>query len=175
LYLTFDDGPDTDSTPAILKILAMYNIKATFFCSGEAAEKNPELISKILSEGHIIGNHGYSHLNGWKTSIDTYIKDVEKAFPVTSTGLFRPPYGKLTLRQYNKLKRRFRIVFWDIMPYDFDRSFGGENCLKVLKRKIRPGSVNVLHDTKGSAVIDFLEDFLVFSIKEGYRFNSISL
>jgi peptidoglycan-N-acetylglucosamine deacetylase len=175
VYLTFDDGPDPVSTPALLKILARNNVKATFFCSGNAAEKNPDLISRILSEGHIIGNHSYSHLNGWKTSDELYISEVEKAAVVTSQTLFRPPYGKLTLRQYNKLKRRFRIVFWDIMPYDFDRSFGAENCLKVLKRKIRPGSVIVLHDMEGSVVVDFLENFLIFSRSEGYRFNSISL
>jgi peptidoglycan/xylan/chitin deacetylase (PgdA/CDA1 family) len=69
LCLTFDDGPDPGSTPQLLDILDKYNIKSLFFCDGRAAEKYPDLIKRMISRGHIIGNHGYSHLDGWRTSL----------------------------------------------------------------------------------------------------------
>lgn len=171
LCLTFDDGPNPDSTPQILDILDLYNIKAMFFCDGKAAEKYPDLINQIISKGHVIGNHGYNHLNGWKTSTEKYIADIEKAAAYTSGSLFRPPYGRLRFWQYCKLKRKYKIVFWDIMPYDFDASFGNEKSLQVLKYKIRPGSVILLHDNPNSAAIKILVEFLAFAVDEGYSFE----
>jgi len=171
LCLTFDDGPNPDSTPQLLEVLDEFNIKAVFFCDGRAAEKYPDLISHITSKGHLIGNHGYNHLNGWKTSTEKYIADIEKAAPTISGSLFRPPYGSLRLGQYRKLKKRYKIVFWDIIPYDFDASFGSEKSLQVLKNKIRPGSVIVLHDNPNSAAINILEEFFAYAVDEGYRFG----
>jgi len=171
LYLTFDDGPSPDSTPQILDILDLCNIKAVFFCDGRAAENYPDLIRQITSKGHIIGNHGYNHLNGWKTSTEKYIADIEKAAAFTSDRLLRPPYGRLRFGQYRKLKKNYKIVFWDLMPYDFDASFGNEKSLQVLKNKIRPGSVIVLHDNTKSAAITILKEFLDFVIDDGYRFE----
>ncbi len=171
LCLTFDDGPNPDSTPQLLDILDQHQIKAVFFCDGRAAEKYPDLINQISSKGHIIGNHSYNHLNGWKTSTEKYVDDIDKAAALTSGSLFRPPYGRLRFEQYRKLKKKYKIVFWDLMPYDFDDSFGAENSLKILKSKIRPGSVIVLHDNPNSVAIKILEEFLTFAVKEGYRFG----
>jgi peptidoglycan/xylan/chitin deacetylase (PgdA/CDA1 family) len=171
LYLTFDDGPDPDSTPQLLDILGIHNIKALFFCSGRAAEKYPGLIDQIRSGGHLTGNHGYNHLNGWRTSLKMYEADITKAAPFTSSLLFRPPYGRLRYTQYRKLRETCKIVFWDIMPYDFDPLFGGENSLRILKNKIRPGSIIVFHDTSHSLANKILDEFIKFSVIEGYRFD----
>lgn len=170
LCLTFDDGPDPDSTPQLLDILHKYNIKALFFCNGSAAERYPDLIERITSGSHIIGNHGYLHLNGWGTSLSRYITNVSSAAKLTSPGIFRPSFGHLRFCQYKKLREVYKIVFWDIMAYDFDRSFGGSNSLRVLKKKMRPGSIIVLHDTKNSTLQDFLEEFINYSISKGFRF-----
>jgi peptidoglycan/xylan/chitin deacetylase (PgdA/CDA1 family) len=171
LYLTFDDGPDPDSTPQLLDILDRYNIKAVFFCTGRAAEKYPGLINQITKRGHLTGNHGYDHLNGWRTSFDEYVTDVTNAAPFTSSLFFRPPYGRIRFNQYKKLKKKYQIVFWDIMPYDYDTSFGGDNSLKILKNKIRPGSIIVFHDTSKSVANEILEEFITFSVNRGYRFD----
>ncbi len=171
LYLTFDDGPNILSTPLLLNILAKHSIKAVFFCSGKSASRNPDLIKKIKSEGHIVGNHGYSHLNGLLTSKQKYLTDVRKGSEYTSEKLFRPPYGKLTFPQYLELKKSYRIIFWDIMPFDFDRRFGSDRSLSILKKLVRPGSVIVLHDTESSTLLEFLEDFIVFAVAEGYGFR----
>lgn len=173
LYLTFDDGPDAESTPRLLDILRKHEISAVFFCSGAAAEKYPELIHLIRQEGHHIGNHGYSHLNGWRTGSLKYINDVKRASTLTSDKIFRPPFGRLSFRQA-RLLRPYKLIFWDIMAYDFDRSFGKKKSLNVLKRKIRPGSIIVLHDTALSCANEILDEFIAFALGKGYRFDMIS-
>lgn len=170
LFLTFDDGPDPVSSPQLVDILDKYDVKALFFCDGTAAENYPDLIDLIKSKGHLIGNHGYNHLNGWKTSAKRYIADVENAAVNTSSYLFRPPYGRLRLSQYRKLKENYKIVFWDIMPYDFDESFRSEDSFKVLLRKMRPGSIIVLHDNPRSSLIPVLHKVIEAAINSGYRF-----
>jgi len=170
LCLTFDDGPDPDSTPELLEILDKHKIKAVFFCDGRAAELYPVLIQKIKGEGHLVGNHGYNHLNGWGTSLKDYCNDVDHASRFTSGTFFRPPYGLIKINQYRKLKNTFKIVFWDVMPYDFDRDFEPERSLKILNKRIRPGSVIVLHDRQDSASRLFLNEFLELSVKKGYSF-----
>ncbi len=170
LCLTFDDGPDPASTPLLLQILSRRDIRAIFFCTGSAAERYPDLTELIRSGGHVIGNHGYRHLDGWKTSVEEYFENVSRAAPFTSGRLFRPPYGRLTPGQYRRLKESYEIVFWDIMPFDFDSRFGSRNSLKVLMRMIRPGAIIVLHDKPGSSVLLFLEEFIDRAAEAGYSF-----
>jgi peptidoglycan/xylan/chitin deacetylase (PgdA/CDA1 family) len=170
LCLTFDDGPHTESTPVILKILEKHNINAIFFCDGQEAEIHPSLVDQIKSGGHLIGNHGYSHLNGWRTSTQHYVSDIDRSAPLTSSCLFRPPYGRLKISQYLQLKRRYKIVFWDLMPYDFDKSFHPAESYNLLLIKIRPGSVIVLHDQPSSSLIPFLHQFIETANHRGYRF-----
>ena len=170
LCLTFDDGPDPGSSPELLDILDNYNVKAIFFCDGRAAEKYPHLIDLIKSKGHLTGNHGYNHLNGWKTSVTGYVEDIEKGARFISSGLFRPPFGHLKLDQYLKLKKIYKIVFWDVMPYDFDKSFSSSDSYKLLLRKIRPGSVIVLHDQLHSSFIPLLSRFIETARNWGYSF-----
>jgi peptidoglycan/xylan/chitin deacetylase (PgdA/CDA1 family) len=171
ICLTFDDGPDPDSTPFLLDILARHNLNAVFFCCGSNAEKHPGLVQRILTDGHLVGNHGYSHFNGWLKSLSSYMHDIEKADPSTSYKLFRPPFGRLRLLQYFSLKKKYKLVFWDIMPYDFDNTWAPEDALKVLLKKIRPGSVIALHDSPGSSCKSFLEMFIVKAKERGYRFE----
>ncbi len=95
VFLTFDDGPDPEGTPRILDILAKYDAKATFFCLGRQVEKYPTLFERILKEGHAVGNHTYSHLNGWTTANEKYFEDIERANEIIGSKLFRPPYGRI--------------------------------------------------------------------------------
>jgi peptidoglycan/xylan/chitin deacetylase (PgdA/CDA1 family) len=173
LWLTFDDGPDPISTLPLLDILDSCSVKAIFFCSGKAAEMYPELVMSIRAGGHLVGNHGYSHPDGWRCKTADYSADVARSDELTSSTLFRPPFGRLKIEQYKQLKDKYRIVFWDLMPYDFDKSFGAGRALQVLKEKTRPGSVIVLHDSENSLALDVLEDFIVFAQDSGYIFSNI--
>ena len=76
IWLTFDDGPTPEVTPYILQVLKHEKIKATFFLVGEQIEKFPNLVNDILSDGHLIANHSYSHKNGWLTSKEKYLKEI---------------------------------------------------------------------------------------------------
>jgi peptidoglycan/xylan/chitin deacetylase (PgdA/CDA1 family) len=170
LCLTFDDGPDPESTAELLDILSGFKIKALFFCEGRRAEKYPLLVARIIEEGHLIGNHGYNHLNGWLCPVKKYCNDIYSASQFTSGTLFRPPYGRIRLKQYWQLRRQFRIVFWDVMSYDFDDDFGAARSLKILLKKIRPGSVIVLHDKPGSSSLKILSEFLSIIETRRYKF-----
>jgi len=167
--LTFDDGPNPESTPTILDLLDRYKVKVMFFCTGKAAEEYPQLIDAIRKRGHLIGNHGYNHPEGWKTSLQNYLDDINLASGLTSDKYFRPPYGHLTINQYRHLRRSYKIIFWDIMPYDFDNKLDPSQSFEILKGKLRPGSVIVLHDMPGSSAEITLR-FLEYSISNGYRF-----
>jgi peptidoglycan/xylan/chitin deacetylase (PgdA/CDA1 family) len=171
LYLTFDDGPQTGSTDNILDILDRQEVKAIFFCSGSAANSLPDLTEKIASHGHLVGNHGYNHLDGFKTSLKKYCENVKAAEECTSAKIFRPPYGRLTPCQYRVLREKYQLVFWDLMPYDFDRGFSSAMSLDVLKRKMRPGSIIVFHDNRGSTMHLYLEQFINYCFSMGYRFE----
>jgi peptidoglycan/xylan/chitin deacetylase (PgdA/CDA1 family) len=173
LCLTFDDGPDPDSTPVLIDLLAMHNVKGLFFCDGRAAQKYPDLVDLIIANGHIAGNHGFNHLDGWRTSTERYVEDISTANELNGSLLFRPPYGRMTIGQYRKLKEKFKIVFWDLMPYDFDNKFGSDRSLCVLKKKIRPGSVIVLHDTPSSSANKITGEFITYARSCGYRFGMI--
>jgi peptidoglycan-N-acetylglucosamine deacetylase len=170
LCLTFDDGPDPDSTTRLLDILDAHGIKALFFCIGHKAEKYPELLALINSKGHIVGNHGYQHLNGWKTNKHTYINNVSRGALFTSPYLFRPPYGRLRLSQFRELVKNNTIVFWDLMPYDYDELVTSEKVLNLLKKGIRPGSVILLHDKASSTAFSVLGEFIKYAESKGYRF-----
>ena len=172
LMLTFDDGPDPASTPRFLDIMGRNNVQALFFCTGKSAENNPFLVDRIKSEGHSIGNHGYVHSDGWKMTFDCFRENIEKAAPHTSGRLFRPPYGHIKPGHFRRLAKDYTIVLWDIMPYDFDSSTGREKSLNTLKKKLRPGSVIVLHDKPGSYAPDFLEEFISWARLNGYGFEN---
>jgi peptidoglycan/xylan/chitin deacetylase (PgdA/CDA1 family) len=171
LCLTFDDGPDPFSTPLISAILEKNGIKAVFFCNGQKAEANPDLVKDLKSGGHLIGNHGYRHLDGWRTETDQYLQNALLADHSTSDSLFRPPFGRIKFSQYRKISRKYQVVFWDLMPYDFDNDLDAGRCLEILKANMRPGSVIVLHDTPESSASLFLNDFIAYSVNNGYHFG----
>jgi peptidoglycan/xylan/chitin deacetylase (PgdA/CDA1 family) len=159
VYLTFDDGPDPASTPELLKFLNTYNIKATFFCLGKKVEKHPELLQAILKNGHGVGIHGYDHLSGWKTRASAYTKNINCASALIPSKLFRPPYGRMTCKQYSSLKKNYKIVMWSLMPGDFKKDSGRLESISSIIKKIKPGDIIVLHDSVKT--ITYCTDFIL--------------
>ncbi|HKK43852.1 MAG TPA: hypothetical protein VJ963_15660, partial [Bacteroidales bacterium] len=104
---------------------------------------------------------------------EDYLENAEKAVPFTSGWLFRPPYGHLTPGQYHALSKKYRIILWDIMPYDFDSSLNPEDSLDILVKGMRNGSIIVLHDRPGSSVHKYLDEFIDRSLHKGYRFVTV--
>lgn len=149
IYLTFDDGPEQGITEFILDELGKHKIKGTFFCCGENCSKQPELMKRIKEEGHLIANHTLSHINGYNTPSQLYIENVDKCEEYLNTKTFRPPWGALTLKLYNKLRKNYRIVYWDVVSGDTEmENFKYEVAYNNLISKTKPGSIVLFHFCK---------------------------
>lgn len=182
IYLTFDDGPIPEVTDFVLNQLARFNAKATFFTVGDNVEKYPEIVARILAQGHQLGNHTFNHLNGWRTGKKRYLENVKKCagtlqqyLPAEKPKMFRPPYGKLTLGQMSALSTEYRLIFWDLLTYDFDATFTPEACLNSSLAKTRPGAIVVFHDSlKARQNLEYvLPRYLEKLQQEGYSFGSL--
>ncbi len=175
LYLTFDDGPSPEVTTAVLDLLALYKAKATFFCIGENVKKHPTLYNRIKLEGHSIGNHTHTHPNSWKVNGDFYLNDVEEASKVIDSTIFRPPYGKLTPRTLFALRKKFRIVMWDVISCDFDEKVSAEQVEKNVIKYATNGSIVVFHDSVKAAprLLKILPTVLNHFTESGYSFLKI--
>lgn len=147
IYLTFDDGPTPKVTPWVLALLDKYQFKATFFCLGVNAMHHPELIEEILNHEHVIGNHGFEHLNGWKTNNKKYIRNTLKGSEILNTQLFRPPYGKISLLQWFMLRKKVKLVCWNFMPKDYLPLHKQHHFLKRLKNHTNENKIIVFHDS----------------------------
>lgn len=175
VYLTFDDGPIPEVTPWVLDILRQHTIKATFFCVGENVSKHPEVFSQIIEHGHRVGNHTYHHVRGRSLKLDDYLKDIQEAQKQINSDLFRPPYGSLTIQQYNKLKKLYKIVFWDVLTEDYNKNLSPKDCLLNVQRYSRNGSVIVFHDSLKAKdrLFEFLPAAIQYLKEEGYNFKVI--
>lgn len=193
LYLTFDDGPTPEITEWVLKTLKEYDAKATFFCIGKNIESNSNIFQNIMKDGHSAGNHTYQHSKGWKTKTKAYINEVEftdsvinfqlqnSKLEILSTlkplKLFRPPYGKFKSKQSTKLQKLgYKIIMWDVLSYDWDKSVSEETCLNNIISKAKEGSIIVFHDSvKASRNLKYtLPKVLEFYSNNGYEFKAIS-
>lgn len=175
IYLTFDDGPEPAVTPQVLSFLKQYNAKATFFCLGKNVEAYPEIFDQLKKEGHSIGNHSYSHPNGWNTPKENYVNNVELCNKVFKAILFRPPYGKLSWGAYRKLRKQYRIVMWSLITHDYRKDLDRKSALQKLIRSSGPGSIVVFHDSiKAKAnVVDLLPAYLEHFSRKGYEFKAL--
>ena len=151
IWLTFDDGPHQESTPFILNVLKEEQVKATFFLVGEQMEKHPELLNQIISEGHIVANHSYSHKNGWLSNNSTYFNDIEKCQKlITENKLFRPPYGKISPLQISHLKKNYKIILWDVLSWDFSLYNTPKKVKESVLKNTVSGSIIVFHNNQKS-------------------------
>ena len=182
VYLTFDDGPTPEITNWVLDELAKNNIKATFFCIGKNILENPVTYSRILNEGHVVGNHTNNHLNGWKTSDENYLENIGTCQKIidnnkTNTSkLFRPPYGKIRRNQGNQLlSKEYKIIMWDVLSADFDRNISPDKCLNNVVNNVKSGSVIVFHDSlKAAKNLQYaLPKTIAYLLKNEFNFEVI--
>lgn len=150
IYLTFDDGPIPEVTPYVLSELKKVNAKATFFMVGDNAQNNPEVYQQVVEEGHRVGNHTMNHLKGTETLVEDYTENINACETVigkeNNPKLFRPPYGKMTKKQEQKLEG-VEVVMWSVLTYDFDDSLSQEVCLEKAISLTKNGSIVLMHDS----------------------------
>ena len=175
IYLTFDDGPNPEVTPRVLDILDEFEAKATFFCVGENVMKYPEIFQEVKHRGHAVGNHTFNHVKGTEKTVKEYVDNVGKAHEYIHSKLFRPPHGRITLSQVNKLKADFKIIMWDFITYDFDRQVTSTEILNEVKLRSRHGSVVIFHDSLKARknVLEALPEALRYWKKEGYEVKAL--
>ncbi len=156
VYLTFDDGPTPQVTEWVLSTLKQHSIKATFFCIGNNIEKHPEIFKKVIKEGHTVANHTFNHVNGWKTVNTAYMENfiacedsiIKHSDGIGAKKLFRPPYGKIKRRQAATIRNMgYKIIMWDVLSADFDKSITPQRCLQNVTKNTREGSVIIFHDS----------------------------
>lgn len=178
IALTFDDGPH-EMTLLVLDVLKKHNAKATFFCIGRNVEKYPEILKKIISEGHIVGNHSYNH----SRLFDFYRKDKLVAEIVKTdaliekvsgkkTILFRPPFGVTNPSIKKALEvTKHHVIGWNIRS--LDGVIKNEKLVfNRIKKLISPGGIVLLHDTSLQSV-KALEQLLQFVEENEYKVVSL--
>ena len=188
IYLTFDDGPHDLATPFVLDQLKRVGAKASFFCIGKNVDVEKTLYERILAEGHRVGNHTQNHLNGWKVPTDLYLANIELATKSITSCLFRPPYGKIRLKDIapvkallnakakeNGIQSAAKIVMWDVLSGDFDTALSLNKCLNNVLKHAKSGSIIVFHDsTKAFDRLEFaLPAVLKYYTELGYQFKGL--
>jgi peptidoglycan/xylan/chitin deacetylase (PgdA/CDA1 family) len=180
IYISFDDGPHPSITPFVLATLKKYNAKATFFCIGDNVKKYPAIYQQVIDEGHAIGNHTMHHVNGWKTSDDDYLSDIDQAADYISSNLFRPPYGRIKKSQLQKLQTQnstLKTIMWSVLAGDWIATLDPEKCFRQIKNAVYPGCIIVFHDSEKAndrmsyALPKLLEHFTA----QGYSFKKIAV
>jgi len=173
IALTFDDGPN-EITLLVLQILKKHNVKATFFCIGKNIEKHPEILKRIMDEGHIVGNHSYSHSNVF----DFYrknrvIEEIRKTDALIESilgkkvQLFRPPYGVTNPSIRRALEvTKHKVIGWNIRS--LDGILKDEKIIFArIKNRIAPGGIVLLHDTSHTVII--LEWLMLYLEENKYK------
>jgi len=174
IAISFDDGPH-EITPKILDVLQKYNCKASFFCIGNQIDSFPDVLKRIASEEHIVGNHSNSHSNFFGFfSTEKVLKElhltnqkIEKIIGKKPT-LFRPPFGVTnpSIARASK-KLNFNVIGWNIRSLDTIID-SDSKLFERVKKKVRPGGVILFHDTSEKTVI-VLERLLLFLQSENYQ------
>ena len=183
IFLTFDDGPTPKITAWVLEHLKKYNAKASFFCIGSNIEKYPDLFDQIINEGHVVGNHTFNHVKGWRAKTSNYIDDTIKCDSIfknrnIDSNLFRPPYGKIKPKQAKKLQGLgYKIIMWDVLSLDWDNNIVSEKCLENVINNTIEGSIIVFHDSiKAQKNMKYtLPKVLEYFTKKGFSFKALEV
>lgn len=184
IALTFDDGPDDKYTAQVLDVLKKADVKATFFVIGFRAKAHPELIARMVREGHIVGNHSYNHPNLPKLSEPVFERQIEDTQTVLKslTGyepkLFRPPYGAVNEDQVRwAADHQFMIVNWNVDSLDW-RGLNAEQVSSNILKAARAGSIVLQHCGGGegqdlSGTVKALPNIIQQLKSKGYQFVTV--
>jgi len=182
--LTFDDGPDKTYTPIVLDILSRKGVKATFFLIGRRIQEDPDVVRRIVQEGHLIGNHTYSHPRMLKSGPDverelSMMEGALRPFGVTANTLFRPPYGAASpslVVQASNLG--YKLALWSVDSLDW-RGLSSAEVVRNIENYVTPGAVVLQHCAGGpgedlSGSVAALPDVIDDLRSRGYRFVTLA-
>ena len=184
IFLTFDSGYENGCTEKILDILKKHNVPAAFFLVGNYIERNPELVKRMISEGHIVGNHTMHHYDmsrmKEKENFSKELTDLETLYAeVTGQKMekyYRPPQGIYSQENLEMAKEMgYKTVFWSLAYVDWDNHSqpSREQAMSKLLPRIHNGAVVLLHSTSQTNA-EVLDEVLTEWKKMGYSFGDIS-
>lgn len=172
--LTFDDGPNPNTTPVALELLKKYNAKATFFMVGRSVAGNEDIIKQVVAEGHQIGNHSWSHPLLTKVTLEqakSQINDTTEVLKKASgqdVHIMRPPYGGINSAIQAAVSQSF--ILWDVDTLDWKN----RNTASIMKevQKTQSGSIILMHDIHQTS-IDALPSVLQYLTEQGFELVTI--
>ena len=184
IYLTFDCGYENGYTPAILDALEKHNVKAAFFVVGNYLETSPDLVKRMVEEGHIVGNHTLSHpdMSGISSLNDfrKQLEGVENLYKETTgesmTKFYRPPQGIYSTANLSMAKELgYKTFFWSLAYVDWyqDKQPTKEEAFDKLLTRIHPGAIVLLHNTS-STNGQILDELLTKWKEMGYTFGTLN-
>jgi len=184
ISLTFDDGPSERFTEPVLAILHEHHVPATFFLCGKNVDDHPELVRRIVAEGHMIGNHTYSHPFMYFKSRRRMADEIDRAQQAIESvagfrpKVFRPPYGARWFGLVPTLVARgIHMVLWSATGYDWKHDVPG--IVRSALKELKPGAIILLHDGREtrpiteidrSKTVQALPQILTGARKLGYTF-----
>jgi peptidoglycan-N-acetylglucosamine deacetylase len=186
--LTFDDGPAETYSSQVLDILREHHVPAAFFVCGQNVERHPELLRRIVAEGHEVGNHAYSHLFMYFKSRRRISDEIDRTQAVIQDvvgfhpKIFRPPYGSRWFGLVPALRERgMHLIQWSATGYDWKKNAAG--IARSALKEMHPGAVILLHDGREtlegaavdrSATVEALPKIIVGARQKGYEFVPLS-
>lgn len=175
IALTFDDGPHSVYTPRLLDGLRQRGVHATFFLLGENVEGKEDIVKQMQEDGHLIGNHGYSHVQMSKESVNTACEQIERNNKQIEkiTGVrpqyLRPPYGAWTAEL--ECTTNMTVVLWNKDTLDW-KSQSSKKVVRNILKHVEPGDVILMHDVYPTSVEAALEVIDILT-KQGYSFVTV--
>ncbi|MEP6669375.1 MAG: polysaccharide deacetylase family protein [Chthoniobacter sp.] len=180
IAMTFDDGPSGPNTPRLLDMLKERKIHATFFFVGQCVEEYPDIVKRIVAEGHEVANHSWSHPDLAKMGDAAVHDQIQKTHDaiVQACGvapkIMRPPYGAFTARQraWANATWGYKIILWDVDPLDW-KVRNSEHVKAEILKQTQNGSIILSHDIHKTTV-DAMPSTLDNLLSKGYKFVTVS-
>jgi len=178
--MTFDDGPHATNTPRLLDMLKQRKIHATFFMVGQCVTEFPDIVKRIVAEGHEVANHSWSHPQLSAMSESAVRDQIQKTHDaiIAACGVppktMRPPYGAFTARQraWAHAEWGYKCILWDVDPLDWKVRSAEHVKNEILKQTV-PGSIILAHDIHKST-IDAMPETLDGLLAKGFKFVTVS-
>lgn len=184
IALTFDDVPDSRFTPKVLDQLKRQGVKATFFIVGHRAQKHPDLVRRIHAEGHIIGNHSYTHPQFKRRTVKQFEVEIKKTEKIIENiigyrpKLIRPPYGEINEAQLKwAQKNGYCVVNWNVDSLDW-KGLNKQQVKKNIMKGISPGAIVLQHAGGGTSstlegTVQAIPEIVQAIKKRGYKFVTL--
>lgn len=179
LFLTFDDGPHPEFTPPVLDLLRTHDATATFFLIGERIDQYPELVRRIVAEGHALGNHSWSHPRMDELPLAQQLAEIERTdaalsrYDASATHPFRPPCGVLPpnlLLHFARIGRT--VAFWSYDSHDYQQLPAPTLFAQMQANPPRNGDTLLMHDDTG-ATVQLLAELLPRWRAEGFEIRAM--